>query len=97
MISRYTILPYKANTAEGQLQMIDDLLRILESKAVPRATQDRIRNDMVSGRTWHATYGTNERVEQEEILRNDQVLLVKLIRLYYHDYVLFRMPIPSIL
>lgn len=93
MLSRYTILPYKANTAQGQLEMIDDILRLLADNSVPLETQKRIRQDMSSGRLGHSTYGMKERAKQEEVLRNDPTLLVKLLHLYHHDYVLFGMPI----
>jgi hypothetical protein len=72
-----------------------DLFNHLELSNVTSQEMEFIKNQTSRGRTPHSTFETHERKKVEKELMENKLLLRKIIRMYYYDFVLFGFEIPS--
>ncbi|CAJ0950996.1 unnamed protein product, partial [Mesorhabditis belari] len=88
----YTFIQYNsANTEE----MINGLMNRFEELDVPLNVTANIANQVLSGRTFHATYKSKHRKRYEDEIRSSPYLRKLLTQMFFYDYILFQFPLPS--
>ncbi|KAI6171419.1 hypothetical protein M3Y97_01042300 [Aphelenchoides bicaudatus] len=91
--NKYKFLYYNSNSTIFFNQQLGPFLR---SRNVSDSILNYIRNRMTTTRTAHSTSGFEAKQYLEEKIRSTPYLLEMMIRMFYHDYVAFNIPFPTL-
>ncbi|KAI6171423.1 hypothetical protein M3Y97_01042700 [Aphelenchoides bicaudatus] len=90
---KYKFLYYNSNS---EIFFDQQLGSFLKSRNVSDSTLNYIRNRMTTTRTAHSTSGFEAKSYLENKIRNTPYLLEMMVRMFYHDYVAFNIPFPTL-
>ncbi|CAJ0956373.1 unnamed protein product, partial [Mesorhabditis belari] len=87
----YKILQYSPAKTE---ELLEELLTDFEEFGVPLSVTDDIREQVLGGKTFHATFDTPERIHYTKVVEESPYLKELLVKMFYYDYVFFDFPLP---
>ncbi|KAL6741695.1 hypothetical protein Aduo_014924 [Ancylostoma duodenale] len=95
-LNHYVILKFKEGS-EGASALAKELEAIYRQAGAPDDLRQEIYAQLLVGGTLHSTSGTAARVEARNTLMNNKSLLLRVVQIYYYDFVVFKFPQPILL
>ncbi|KAI6217693.1 hypothetical protein M3Y95_01201300 [Aphelenchoides besseyi] len=92
--NQYKFIRYKSGV-NGTNEFLDQLLPLLKQQGVGDESLKFIRDQLKSGQTVHSTVSSKARKFFEKRIRSSPFLMEYLVRIFYHDFKLFKFPIPQ--
>ncbi|WKY07525.1 hypothetical protein Q1695_007189 [Nippostrongylus brasiliensis] len=93
-IEHFRIIKYRAGK-EGAAYLATEFNRVFREAGVPENLRNEINREMLVGRSYHSTHGSDARRKAERTLMSNITLLTEVVRLYYYDFILFDFELPS--
>uniref|UniRef100_A0A0K0DY61 Sulfotransferase domain-containing protein n=1 Tax=Strongyloides stercoralis TaxID=6248 RepID=A0A0K0DY61_STRER len=90
----YKILFYE-DSPEGLKIFYNSLLKIFKEIGVPNSYLKIIQKSITTTRSFNATHGKSIRKKIKNLIYNNSILIKKLIKIYFQDYVQFKIPFPN--
>ncbi|CEF70261.1 Sulfotransferase family-containing protein [Strongyloides ratti] len=90
----YKIIFYE-DSPEGLKVFYNSLLQFFKKIGIPSKYLKIIQKTITTKRSFNATHGKSIRTNVKKIIFNDPILLEKLIKIYFQDYIQFKIPFPN--
>ncbi|PIC54565.1 hypothetical protein B9Z55_003768 [Caenorhabditis nigoni] len=89
----FTFIPYSSS---HNFSITSKLFPIFREHSVPESSLTYIQSALSSGRTAHSTVDSKATSFIEKRLRSSPYLMELLVKMFYHDFVLFNFTLPAI-
>ncbi|CAL2028522.1 unnamed protein product [Caenorhabditis brenneri] len=91
--SNFTFIPYSSS---HNFSITSQLFPIFRKHSVPETSLKYIETSLSSGRTAHSTVDSKATAFIEKRLKSSPYLMELLVKMFYHDFVLFNFTLPAI-